>query len=273
MSKQKKYFWLKLKDDFFADPKVKKLRRIAGGDTYTVIYLKMMLLSIKNGGLIEFQGIEKTLSDELSLILDEDEINVNATLIYLDKMGMIEAISDQSYLLQNIPELIGSETDSAERVRRLRQNKALQCNTDVTSCNTEIDKEKELETEKELEYNMCGTLTAHIIKNSDFDTFWSAYPKKVGKDKALSAWNKKKNKPHIELIIEAVQRYKLSKTVRDGFVCHPTTWINEGRWSDEIELSDYDKAQAIQAHTGMSASDTLAIQIEQAQREWEQNNA
>lgn len=108
------------------------------------------------------------------------------------------------------------------------------------------------------------------IAQNDFDTFWKHYPKKVGKDKALSAWNKKKHKPHIELIIEAVQRYKLSKTVRDGFVCLPATWVNEGRWSDEVELSDYDKAKAIQEHTGMSASDTLAIQIEQAQREWEQ---
>ncbi len=121
--------------------------------------------------------------------------------------------------------------------------------------------------------NMCASLTVDITQESDFDLFWKEYPKKVGKDKALLAWNKKKNKPHIELILESVQRYKMSKTVRDGFVCHPTTWINEGRWSDEVELSDYDKSRAIQEYTGMSASDTLAIQLEQAQREWEQNNA
>ena len=173
MSKQKKYFWLKLKDDFFTDPKLKKLRRIAGGDTYTVIYLKMMLLSIKNGGLIEFQGIEKTLSDELSLILDEDEINVSATLIYLDKMCMIEAISEQSYLMQNVPELIGSESDSAERVRRLRANKALQCNSEVTECNTE----KEIELEKEidiiganLEKSLSSTIIDEVIKYLNYKT-------------------------------------------------------------------------------------------------------
>lgn len=110
------------------------------------------------------------------------------------------------------------------------------------------------------------------VDQNDFDLFWKHYPKKVGKDKALIAWNKKKNKPSIQDILEAVQRYKLSKTVREGFVCHPTTWINEGRWSDEVELSDYDKAKAIQQHTGMSAADTLAIQIEEAQRKWEAEN-
>jgi hypothetical protein len=131
----------------------------------------------------------------------------------------------------------------------------------------DIDIEEDIELKIEVKENK--SITTQIILQSDFDTFWSAYPKKVGKDKALSAWNKKKHKPHIELIIEAVQRYKLSKTVRDGFVCHPTTWINEGRWSDEIELSDYDKGVAVQTHTGMSAADTLAIQLAEAQREYD----
>ncbi|HEY5632020.1 MAG TPA: hypothetical protein VIR31_07810 [Nitrososphaeraceae archaeon] len=75
------------------------------------------------------------------------------------------------------------------------------------------------------------------IDQNDFDLFWKHYPKKVGKDKALIAWKKKKNKPSIQEIIEAVQRYKLSKSVRDGFTCNPATWINEGRWSDEVQLS------------------------------------
>ncbi len=117
--------------------------------------------------------------------------------------------------------------------------------------------------------NTCDALVVDIIKESSFDTFWKAYPKKVGKDAALKAWNKKKHKPHMELILEAIERYKLSKTVRDGFTCNPATWINEGRWSDEVTLSYYDKAKAIQEHTGMSPSETLDIQLQRAQEEWE----
>lgn len=44
----KRYYWLKLPDDFFRQKPIKKLRRIAGGDTYTIIYLKMLLVSLKN---------------------------------------------------------------------------------------------------------------------------------------------------------------------------------------------------------------------------------
>ena len=51
MSKSiKRYYWLKLKENFFNQKEVKKLRRVAGGDTYTIIYLKLQLLSLKNGG-------------------------------------------------------------------------------------------------------------------------------------------------------------------------------------------------------------------------------
>ena len=53
MSNNKKYFWLKLKDNFFNQKEIKKLRRIAGGDTYTIIYLKLQLLSIKKEGVID----------------------------------------------------------------------------------------------------------------------------------------------------------------------------------------------------------------------------
>ena len=43
----KRYYWLKLPDDFFRQKPIKKLRRIAGGDTYTIIYLKMLLVYLE----------------------------------------------------------------------------------------------------------------------------------------------------------------------------------------------------------------------------------
>ncbi len=46
----KRYYWLKLPDDFFRQKPIKKLRKIAGGDTYTIIYLKMLLIAMKQDG-------------------------------------------------------------------------------------------------------------------------------------------------------------------------------------------------------------------------------
>lgn len=154
----KRFFWLKLKEDYFDSPRIKKLRKIAGGDTYTVIYLKMQLLSIKNQGVIEYEGIEPTFCEELALKLNEEAENVEVTLSYLASQGLIEESGSGTYLLPEALKSIGSENESAERVRAFRSQKALQCNDGVTAsnapqtpCNTEIEKEKEIEIEKEIE--------------------------------------------------------------------------------------------------------------------------
>ena len=151
----KRFFWLKLKEDYFDSPRIKKLRKIAGGDTYTVIYLKMQLLSIKNQGVIEYEGIEPTFCEELALKLNEEAENVEVTLSYLASQGLIEESGSGTYLLPEALKSIGSENESAERVRAFRSQKALQCNDGVTAsnapqtpCNTEIEKEKEIEIEK-----------------------------------------------------------------------------------------------------------------------------
>lgn len=154
----KKYFWLKLKADFFTSRAMKKLRRIAGGDTYTIIYLKLQLLSLKDEGVLFYEGVEPTFYEEMALALDEDVENVKVTLIFLENMGLIEKKNEHEYILNEVPYLIGSETDKAELMRKKRaKEKALTGNnvTDtlppVTNCYTEIEKEKEKEKEKEIE--------------------------------------------------------------------------------------------------------------------------
>jgi len=154
----KKYFWLKLKEDFFRDKWIKKLRRVAGGDTYTVIYLKMQLLSLKNEGLLYREDLSLEFHQELALEIDEDEENVLFTLMYLQNNSLIEEVNEGEFMLPDTVKAIGSESDSAERVRRYRQNKnvqkALQCNEQVTICNTEKEIEKEKEIYKESDLNL-----------------------------------------------------------------------------------------------------------------------
>ena len=121
----KKYYWLKLKQDFFTNIAMKKLRKIAGGDTYTIIYLKLQLLSLKDEGVLHYEGVEPTFYEEMALALDEDADNVRATLIYLTNIGLVEQRNDNEYMLTQVPYLIGGESESAERVRRYRNKQAL----------------------------------------------------------------------------------------------------------------------------------------------------
>ena len=147
----KRYYWLKLQDDFFKSKRIKKLRKIAGGDTYTIIYLKMQLLAMKNNGVLEFTGLENTFAEELALDLDEEPDNVNVTINFLLSTGLMETSDNVRYFVPYAVENTGSEGASAARVRRHRCEKALQCNADVTpvkqTCNGEIEIEKEIEIE------------------------------------------------------------------------------------------------------------------------------
>lgn len=139
----KKYFWLKLKEDFFTQPQIKKLRKIAGGDTYTIILQKLMLLSIKSDGLIQFQGLEETIAEEIALICDEEVENVKITLSFMKSYGLIENLSDQDFIIPSVINLIGSETSAAERMRKHRE-KTSKSVTLLQSCYTEIELDKEI---------------------------------------------------------------------------------------------------------------------------------
>lgn len=176
----KKYYWLKLKTGFFENKAMKKLRRIAGGDTFTIIYLKMQLLSLKDEGVLYFEGIEDSFAEELALTIDEDTDNVNMTLAFLEKCGLLKVKSEVEYLLTEVPYLIGSETDKAEFMRKKRAKDKIISNgvtglsnivtkelPNVTNCYTEIEKEIDIELDKELEID--STMSASADSKSRFD--------------------------------------------------------------------------------------------------------
>lgn len=142
----KKYFWLKLKEDFFKQKELKKLRNVAGGDTYTIIYLKMQLLSLKNNGKLIYDGIEDTFAEELSLELDETVDNIKMTLAFLQQTKLIEEVSDSEFILPSAINSMGSETDAAERMRRHRASKinGSDCNNSVTGCNNVTENRNEV---------------------------------------------------------------------------------------------------------------------------------
>lgn len=158
MSDNKKYYWLKLKYSFFNQKEIKKMRQLAGGDTFTIIYLKMQLKSLENDCSLFYDGIDDDFEAELALDIDEKEDNVRIVVAYLLRHGFMELSESEDgaeYRVHAAKENTGVETQSAIRVRRHRakKQKALQCNNDVIKRNTEIEKDKELETELELENN------------------------------------------------------------------------------------------------------------------------
>jgi phage replisome organizer N-terminal domain protein len=148
--KNKRYYWIQLAQDFFKSKEMKLLRKIAGGDTHTIIYLKMMLISLEDRGHIYYDGLADNLAEEIALMIDETVEDIKITLLFLGSKGLLTRKNDRDYFLEQVPEMVGSETASARRVRKFRENQmALQCNNDVTKRNRDIDIEKDIDTEIE----------------------------------------------------------------------------------------------------------------------------
>lgn len=151
MAEPKRYFWLKLHRDFFQRKDIKRLRKIAGGDTYTIIYLKMLLKSIMSKGALFFDNLEDDFVSELALDIDEDVENVKITVQYLLKVGLLECVSDTEYSLPDAQNNTGAETAAASRMRRSRAKNELLKRNNVTPMLQNGYGEIELEIEKELE--------------------------------------------------------------------------------------------------------------------------
>lgn len=151
MSENRRYFWIKLHKDFFKSKRIKLMRRLAGGDTLTIIYLKMQLLSLEDGGMLYYNGLLGTFAEELALDLDESPENVALAVNFLQTCGLMEKVSEKEYLLPFVKECTGSETSEAIKKRRQRDRlgtTAGQCPQIKGQCPPEIEREKEIEKEK-----------------------------------------------------------------------------------------------------------------------------
>ena len=238
--KNKRYYWIQLAQDFFKSKEMKLLRKIAGGDTHTIIYLKMMLISLEDGGHIYYDGLADNLAEEIALVIDENVEDIKITLIFLESKGLLTRNSDRDYFLEQVPEMVGSETASARRVRKFRENQlALQCNNDVTKRNGDIEKDIDTEIEKENNKTMVSSSLSENLKHSgirinnkqhqqlldyvgldgmSFDMLNRAVEKTSGSHKPsfnylisiLESW-KKKGFTSIEQVDEDDRKYKESK--------------------------------------------------------------
>lgn len=159
---EKKYYWLKLEENYF-DLKIQKaLRKLPSGAEMLICYLKMQLKYLNTGGLIEFNNICSSLSEEIALDIDEEEDLVKMTIAVLTKWNVIE-VEDSNLYITEMQNRIGSKTDAAIRMEKHRKqqkqlencNNVTSCYKNVQKCNSikEIEKEIDIEIEKEKEEN------------------------------------------------------------------------------------------------------------------------
>ena len=211
--KNKRYYWIQLAQDFFKSKEMKLLRKIAGGDTHTIIYLKMMLISLEDGGHIYYDGLADNLAEEIALVIDENVEDIKITLIFLESKGLLTRKNDRDYFLEQVPEMVGSETASTRRSRKHRELRGLHCNTIATTCNGDIEKDIDTEIEKDIDENPVALIVEEYQSRiapldgtqfellKEFITLDGMEAKVVLKAIGLAADNGKRNFSYIRAIL------------------------------------------------------------------------
>ena len=175
MAEEKRYYWIKLKTDFFDLETIDWLRSQENGCEYIVLYQQLCLMTANKDGEMASRIGEMIVPFDAKKIARDTKTDIDTVLVAMELFARIGLILLQENGIFRIPamsEMVGSECDSAQRVRKHREKqKPLQSNDDVTNdvtgkalhCNVEIenrDKSKDirgksLDTEPERDSCCC----------------------------------------------------------------------------------------------------------------------
>jgi predicted phage replisome organizer len=172
----KRYFWLKLKEDFFDDDAISWLEEQNNGKEYALFYLKLCLKSLKNDGVL-IRKVGNILvpydTKKIGEITRTDEDTVIVAMELLKKIGLIELQENGALYMTQLSTMIGSETNGAERKRRYREAQKKLPKVDNVpqlsqNCPEHFPLELEKELEKELECRKGDTQTDELQPLIDF---------------------------------------------------------------------------------------------------------
>ena len=117
---KKRYYWLKLKKDFFQQHQIKVLKSLPNGRLYALIYLELMAESCSHDGELRYSKLLPYDIVTLSAVIDEDKDNVEKAIETLINLELVEILDDGTIFLREIEKLIGSETGQTIRKREAK---------------------------------------------------------------------------------------------------------------------------------------------------------
>ena len=153
MADNRKYYYLKLKENYFDEDVIVLLENQPDGFLYSNILLKLYLKSLKNGGKLQLDENKPYTAQMIATITHQQVGTVERALRLFIELGLVEVLNDGAFYMSNIELLIGQSSTEGERKRRARMElqKIPQAIADICPPEIEIKKEIDIESEKERE--------------------------------------------------------------------------------------------------------------------------
>lgn len=215
---ERKYYWIKLKKDFMSSDAVDFLMSQKNGAEYVVLYQMLCLMTVKTNGKLERQLNEVIIPyDAEKIQRDTKYFNIdtvrNALQLYTH-LGLIYKDENGCLTIADYENIVGSESGSAERVRRFRNLKALHCNNEVTETkqlcnelsNIDIEIDKDIDKDKDID-------RLFIDKNSKDIRSSSNEEKEL--NEPCDAVAHKKTKKFVKPTIEEIEAFAKEQNLRN----------------------------------------------------------
>nr|DAI50961.1 MAG TPA: DnaD like replication protein [Caudoviricetes sp.] len=172
MSDNKKYYYLRLKDNFFDSDELKILESMKDGYLYSNILLKLYLRSLKNDGKLVVNDRIPYNAEMLASVTGHQIGTVKQALSIFKDLGLIDVLENGAIYMLDIQNFIGRGSSEADRKREYRQR----IESDRTNVQTNLrqisDKnppEIELEIEKEIKIEIDSSAKSTTTKRKRFE--------------------------------------------------------------------------------------------------------
>lgn len=277
---EKKFYWLKLKDDFFKRHDVKIIESMDNGKEYILFYLKLLVESISHEGRLRFSDTIPYSEKMLATITDTNIDIVRTALQVFRELNLVEVLDDKTLYMSEVTRMIGSESASAERMRRSREKRLpSQCDVLVTNCDDdvqksdteiELDRELDLEQEKEPEQDSGAAAAARpACPFAEIQNLWNSicvsYPRIQSiqgvRQKAVKArWNYYRSIDRFRELFEIAEASSFLKGANNRNWSADFDWLMKSdSFAKALEgkYNDRPKAQGGQRQQGTSSFDVL----------------
>jgi predicted phage replisome organizer len=242
--------WLKLDVNILDNSKIKIIRSYPDGNTIILLWIGILCLAMKSQrpGVIEISDGMPYDIEDLSKLFDIEKKTVELGLTLFRKYNMISVFNGGTIEVINFSNMQSIEkierTRELTKIRTAKYRERLQLPAPDDICDADVTR-----------HSVTVTLTDKIRKeeirkenkqpSADFVLFWKLYPEKKDKAKSEIAFNKIKNRPPIDIILEAVRKQiEWRETANGDFRPkwkYPTTWLNGRCWEDEITCTEEPK--------------------------------
>lgn len=189
MSSNKKYYYLKLKENFFNSDEIVLIENMQDGILYSNILLKLYLLSLKFNGYLRLNENMNYTAQMIATITRHEVGTVERALRIFLEFGLIVSAADGSIYMANIEDMVGTSSTEADRKRLaraslklLKEQTADKCPPNVRTlsenCPPEIEKEteKEIKTEIETERELYGRYKNVSLSRPEYEQLKKDYP-------------------------------------------------------------------------------------------------